>query len=222
MWKTGASREVIDAELASASAEDLHFDDGRIFSSMCARPLDIATEAHVRFIEANLGNAGLYPGTQRLEKEVVRAIGGILHHEGAGGSIVSGGTEANITALWIARNVTRRKKVVFPKSAHFSFHKACDILGLEPCMVSLDDNFITDLDEVKRVVSDDVCAVVGIAGTTELGAVDDIEGLGAYLPDGALLHVDAAFGGFVLPFLDNKPKFDFEVPEVSTMTIDPH
>ena len=223
MWKKGASKNIIDAELASASAEDLHFSDGRIFASMCAQPLEVAVEAHVRFIEANLGNAGLYPGTQRLEKEVVRAIGGMLHHEGAGGSIVSGGTEANITALWIARNVTRRKKVVFPKSAHFSFHKACDILGLEPQMVGLDEKFTADLDEVKRVVDNDVCAIVGIAGTTELGAVDDIEGLGALLPDGAFLHVDAAFGGFVLPFLDHgPPKFDFAVPEVSIITIDPH
>ena len=36
------------------------------------------------------------------------------------------------------------------------------------------------------------------------------------------LHVDAAFGGFVLPFLDRKFAWDFSVPDVSSITIDPH
>ena len=42
MWRVGASKEVIDAELAKASAEDLHFADGRILASMCTKPLDMA------------------------------------------------------------------------------------------------------------------------------------------------------------------------------------
>lgn len=226
MWKTGASKEVIGEELASASAEDLHFSDGRIFASMCAQPLDVAAEAHMKFLEANLGNAGLYLGTLRLERQVVGALASMLHGQDAEGSVVSGGTEANITALWVARNITGKKKVIFPRSAHFSFHKACDILGLEPCMIDLTDEFVVDMDEVEKFVDETVCAVVGVAGTTELGTVDDIEGLGRLLPEGAFLHVDAAFGGFVLPFLEllgtEVRTFDFRIPEVSSITIDPH
>jgi tyrosine decarboxylase/aspartate 1-decarboxylase len=226
LWKTGASKEVIGEELASASAEDLHFSDGRIFASMCAQPLDVAAEAHMKFLEANLGNAGLYLGTLRLERQVVGALASMLHGQDAEGSVVSGGTEANITALWVARNITGKKKVIFPRSAHFSFHKACDILGLEPCMIDLTDEFVVDMDEVEKFVDETVCAVVGVAGTTELGTVDDIEGLGRLLPEGAFLHVDAAFGGFVLPFLEllgtEVRTFDFRIPEVSSITIDPH
>ena len=58
--------------------------------------------------------------------------------------------------------------------------------------------------------------MVGIAGTTEFGQVDPIEGLAKLAAERSLhLHVDAAFGGFVLPFLDRKFAWDFSVPEVS-------
>lgn len=226
MWETPAPDEEIMAELEAALGRDHHFSGGRVISSMCTEPLDIAKRAHAMFIESNLGNAGLYPGTLELERKAVASIGRLLNGEGAAGGIVSGGTEANITALWIARNITRRKKVIFPRSAHFSFHKACDILAMEPVMVGLGDDFTADLEEVGRKSGSDVAAVVGIAGTTELGAVDDIRGLAGVLPEGAFLHVDAAFGGFVLPFLRDLgrrlPDFDFSVPGVASMAADPH
>ncbi len=226
MWERGVAEDEIKHELAKAEAEDSRFIGGKILGSMCTEPLDIAKNAHYQFLEANLGNAGLYPGTQRLEEAVVQAMADMLHCQSATGSIVSGGTEANITSLWIARNKTGRKKVIFPKSAHFSFHKACDILALEPVVIPLTEDFTIDVDEVADVIDDDVCAIVGIAGTTELGVVDDIAGLAELLPDEAFLHVDAAFGGFVLPFLKKMgravPDFDFTIPEVTTMTVDPH
>jgi tyrosine decarboxylase/aspartate 1-decarboxylase len=227
MWQKGESRKAIMKELEHALSEDHHFSDGRVISSMCTQPLDIAKDAHAMFIESNLGNAGLYPGTLKLEKQVIDAISQLLNGgDGIAGGVVSGGTEANITALWIARNIAKKKKVIFPKSAHFSFHKACDILAMEPVMVGLDENFTIDIDEVSRKLDGDVAAVVGIAGTTELGAVDNIRGLADVIPDDVFLHVDAAFGGFVLPFLKelehDVPDFDFSVQKVASIAADPH
>lgn len=222
MWEKGVANSVIMRELEDASSKDHHFCDGRILSSMCTEPLDVAREAHSMFIEANLGNAGLYPGTLELEKQVIANMGQMFGFGGTAGGILSGGTEANITALWIARNINHKKKVIFPRSAHFSFHKACDILAMEPVMIPLDDNFTIDIDSVEKSIDDDLCIIVGIAGTTELGAVDNIPALARMLPEDAFLHVDAAFGGFVLPFLDNPPGFDFSIPEVSSITADPH
>ncbi|MDO9536908.1 MAG: tyrosine decarboxylase MfnA [Thermoplasmata archaeon] len=227
MWEKPTPLAEIMKELDMALEKDHHFADGRVLGSMCTNPLDIAKDAHAMFIESNLGNAGLYPGTLDLEKQVINALSQLLHgDEKIAGGVVSGGTEANITALWIARNITKKKKIIFPESAHFSFHKACDILAMEPIMVPLNDDFTMDLDHVARNLDDDIAAVVGIAGTTELGAVDDIAGIADLLPDDVFLHVDAAFGGFVLPFLKELgyqvPDFDFSIPGVSTMAIDPH
>jgi tyrosine decarboxylase/aspartate 1-decarboxylase len=226
VWEKGIDNDVVRRELAQALGEDMQFEDGRILGSMCTEPLDIAKESHLKFITANLGNPGLYPGTQRLESDIIDGLGTMLNCPEAGGSVVSGGTEANITALWLARNASRRRRVLFPQSAHFSFHKACDLLALEPVAIPLSDEYTIDLDAVDRALSNDVCAIVGIAGTTELGVVDDIAGLANLLPEGAFLHVDAAFGGFVLPFLRRLgrrvPDFDFGIPEVASLTIDPH
>jgi tyrosine decarboxylase/aspartate 1-decarboxylase len=227
LWQKGETRKAIMRELETALSEDHKFSDGRVISSMCTMPLDIAKDAHALFIESNLGNAGLYPGTLRLEKQVIGAISQMLNgSKGIAGGVVSGGTEANITALWIARNITKKKKVIFPRSAHFSLHKACDILAMKPVMVGLDEHFTIDIDEVSRKLDNDVAAVVGIAGTTELGSVDDIRGLANVIPDNVFMHVDAAFGGFVLPFLKELgydiPAFDFSVPNVASIAIDPH
>jgi tyrosine decarboxylase/aspartate 1-decarboxylase len=227
MRPAGEPREKIMADLEAALAIDYGFSDGRVLSSMCTKPLDLAKEAHAMFIESNLGNAGLYPGTLSLEKQVIDELSGLLGGSGKiAGGIVSGGTEANITALWIARNVTHRKKVVFPKSVHFSFHKACDILGMVPVVVDLNEDYTVDIDLAARMMDKDVAAVVGIAGTTELGVVDDIGALAGIVPEGVFLHVDAAFGGFVLPFLRELghkiPNFDFSVGGVTSISADPH
>jgi len=222
LWEKGVANSIIMKELEEASSQDHHFCGGKVISSMCTEPLDIAKAAHSKFIEANLGNAGLYPGTLDLERQVIGGIGQLLGNQNAAGGILSGGTEANITALWIARNITGKKKVIFPRSAHFSFHKACDILAMEPVMVDLNDEFTIDIDRVAANIDDELCAIVGIAGTTELGAVDDIPALADLLPDRVFLHVDAAFGGFVLPFLEHPPKFDFTISQVASMTSDPH
>ena len=64
---------------------------------------------------------------------------------------------------------------------------------------------------------------MGIAGTTEFGQVDPIDDLAKLAVErGIHLHVDAAFGGFVLPFLDGDWLWDFRVKGVSSITIDPH
>jgi len=72
------------------------------------------------------------------------------------------------------------------------------------------------------LVDERTVALVGIAGTTEFGQVDPIEGLAKIALERKIhLHVDAAFGGFVLPFLEGDWRWDFRVPGVSSITIDP-
>ncbi|UCE74733.1 MAG: tyrosine decarboxylase MfnA [Methanomassiliicoccales archaeon] len=213
------------SELKNASDKDHHFKDGRILGSMCTEPIEIARKAHTLFLEANLGNPGLYPGTVGLEKELIAMVSKLLHGKNVSGLTVSGGTESNITALWIAKKVSGKSEVIYPKSAHFSFMKAADILGLKAKEVDLTENLQIDISEVENKLSSNTAAVVGIAGTTEFGVIDPIEEL-AELSGETFLHVDAAFGGFVIPFLKDlgypMPSFDFEVANVDSITIDPH
>ncbi len=225
MNENGEDYEKVLNALKKASDKDYHFKDGRVLGSMCSDPSAIAKEAHTMFFEANLGNPGLYPGTLELENELIGMISKLLHGESLPGLTVSGGTEANITALWIAKKATGKTEVIFPRSAHFSFLKAADILGLKAIEVDLTEKFQMDISEVEKNLSKDIAAVVAIAGTTEFGVIDPIEEL-AELCGETLLHVDAAFGGFVIPFLADLgydiPRFDFELENVDFMSIDPH
>jgi tyrosine decarboxylase/aspartate 1-decarboxylase len=226
MEDKGAEYKEVMERLEQAKELDHSFSDGRVLGSMCTSPLEIAKKAHAMFVEANLGNPGLYPGTKKLEEELIKMFGALLHGSNIYGSVVSGGTEANITALWIARNLTKKRDVIFPKTAHFSIKKACDLLNLNPIMVDLDDGYGMCVDSAADKISEQTAAVMCVAGTTELGVVDPIEELSDLCCEKTFLHVDAAFGGFVLPFLREMgyevPQFDFELDGVCSLAIDAH
>ncbi|WP_309138871.1 tyrosine decarboxylase MfnA [Haloterrigena gelatinilytica] len=195
----------------------------RVLSSMCTEPHPVARDAAERFLATNPGDPGTYPSVSTLEEDAIATLGSIAGLEEPAGYIASGGTEANIQAVRIARDRAERRRpnVVMPESAHFSFQKAADILGVELRIVPTDDDFRADLEAVRASVDEATALVIGVAGTTEYGRVDPIPELGEIARSvDAMLHVDAAWGGFVLPFTDYDWNFDHAT--VDTMAIDPH
>jgi tyrosine decarboxylase / aspartate 1-decarboxylase len=196
-----------------------------ILSSMCTLPHPVAIRAHTLFLETNLGDPGLFPGTASLERLLVSRLGSLFHNPDACGYATTGGTESNIQALRIARATAgiASPNVVIPESAHFSFKKACDLTGVELRSVPLDREYRADADLFMEAVDSRTCCMVGIAGTTEYGMVDPIRELAAFAhKEGIFFHVDAAFGGMVLPFLKGAPEFDFSLPGVMSVAVDPH
>ena len=225
----GLIKDTVLGLLKDYLKEDFTYDSGRILGSMCTSPHSFAKRVFIKAIEKNLGDAGLFPGTMKLEQEVISIIGSLLSKPDASGYIVSGGTEANLMAMWVARNLARkdRPEVIAPKSTHFSFDKAADLLRLKLVRIELDEHFQVKTKAVKEAINRNTIAIVGIAGSTELGVVDPISELSEIaLDNGIYLHVDASFGGFVLPFLRdmgyNIPEFDFKLKGVCSITMDPH
>jgi tyrosine decarboxylase/aspartate 1-decarboxylase len=197
-------------------------DFSRVLSSMCTEPHPTAREAAERFLASNPGDPGTYETISKLEREAVDLLGTVAGLSDAAGYIASGGTESNIQAIRLARNRadTRTPNFVAPESAHFSFRKAADVLEVELRTAPLED-YRANLDAVAELIDDDTICVVGVAGTTEYGRVDPIPALADMAIDaGALCHVDAAWGGFVLPFTEHA--WDFSDADIHTMTIDPH
>lgn len=210
-------------ELEEFRKKDIPY--SRVLSSMCTIPHPIAVEAHMMFIETNLGDPGIFRGTKELEVKLIRLLGKILHNPNASGYICSGGTEANIQAIRAFRNLKKVKNpnIVVPKSAHFSFDKVGDLLCVKVRKADLDSEYRVDLTSVESLIDDRTIGIVGIAGTTELGQIDPIEELSKIaIENDIYLHVDAAFGGLVIPFMDRKVRFDFELEGVSSITVDPH
>lgn len=65
--------------------------------------------------------------------------------------------------------------------------------------------------------------LVGSAPNFPFGTIDDITAIGQLgLEYDIPVHVDACLGGFLLPFLDDQPPFDFRVPGVTSISADPH
>jgi tyrosine decarboxylase/aspartate 1-decarboxylase len=223
MRKTGCTDEELFSFLTSKRNLDKPYSS--ILSSMCTPPHPVAVKAHSLFLETNLGDPGLFPGTASLERLLIKQLADLFHGPDACGYGTSGGTESNIQALRIARALSNEPSpnVVLPESAHFSFRKAGEMLGLEIRPVELTSQYRIDVEAVKEAIDRQTCCLVGIAGTTEYGMVDPIQELAAIATDlGIFLHIDAAFGGLVLPFLPEAPPFDFSLPGVMSIAVDPH
>ena len=194
----------------------------RVLSSMCTVPHPAARQAAERFLATNPGDPGTYETVAELERRAVEQLGTVAGLADPAGYVTSGGTEANIQAVRIARNRadTDDPNVVAPESAHFSFRKAANVLGVELRTAPTTDH-TADVDAMQELVDGDTVCVVGVAGSTEYGYVDPIPALADVAADaGALCHVDAAWGGFYLPFSDHEWHFDHA--DIDTLTIDPH
>ncbi len=114
-------------------------------------------------------------------------------------------------------------KVLVPSSRHYSWEKAVDILGIgvdQLVNIPVDTNFRMDLEHLRSALDDcarhqtPVIAVVGVVGTTEEGAVDDIGGIVRLRREfqrrglSFYFHVDAAYGGYGRSlFLDENGRF---------------
>ncbi|MDR1819407.1 MAG: tyrosine decarboxylase MfnA [Methanobrevibacter sp.] len=238
MMNKPLEEEYVLKKLREFKSKDLSYFSGRILGSMCSEPHPLSKKVFMDFIETNLGDPGLFEGTAEIEEETIKIIASLLSLDNPYGNIVTGGSEANIMAMRSARNhhiktnnikhpYTEPFELILPKSAHFSFKKASDILGLKLIEVNLDNEYRIDIESVKKNINKNTIAIVGVAGTTELGMIDPIKELSQIaIDENIYLHVDAAFGGFSIPFLKyigyNLPNFDFSNEGVSSITIDPH
>ena len=216
------------SELEQYREKDFTFSSGHILGSMCTQLHPLAKKAYIKFLDTNLGDPELFPGTKKIESKFISFISTLLHApKNAAGQIVSGGTEGNITAMWVARQLTGEKEIIIPESAHFSFQKIASLMGMHLIPIKLTNDCIMDISDAENKINNNTAAVVGIAGSTELGTIDPLPELSEICSDKQVFfHVDAAFGGFVIPFLKelghDVPDFDFQLKGVSSVSIDSH
>ena len=221
-------QQKIYKELTVLQQRDFCFSSGHILGSMCTVPHPIAREAYIQFLETNLGDPELCPGTREIESRFIAFISHLLNAPPTSiGQIVSGGTEGNITAMWIAKQLSGKREIVLPESAHFSFKKIASLMDMKLIEIPLTRDYRMDITALKKNLKKTTAAVVGLAGSTELGTIDPIPEISELCTDEhVFFHVDAAFGGFVIPFLKDLdyvvPDFDFSLPGVSSISIDSH
>ncbi|HVC15229.1 MAG TPA: pyridoxal-dependent decarboxylase [Acidimicrobiales bacterium] len=160
----------------------------------------------------------------------------------AGGTFVSGGSAANLSALLVARDTAQaasaarpahaahgtRPRIALSAEAHSSVTKAVHILGADAFVVPTPDHRLTGecleraLDASRHDGGGPVVAVVATAGTTNAGIVDDMASTGEVAHGrGIWFHVDAAYGGAALFSPAARPRFD-GIELADSVAIDPH
>ena len=171
-------------------------------------------------------------GAVSAENQVIRLIADLAGlPPGAGGVFVSGGSAANLSALVVARDMSRRRgvgaarpKVAVSDQAHASVSKALHVAGMDALVVPTGGHRLTG-EALRRAVAgqeDQLAAVVATAGTTNAGIVDDLEAVGSYARElGAWFHVDGAYGGAAV-FSDRvRPRYR-GLRHADSFVVDPH
>jgi sphinganine-1-phosphate aldolase len=190
-------------------------------------------EVNRRYLFGNALNPFKFVELAALEREVVEAVGALLHvADGGGGTMTSGGTESILMSMLVNRERARargveRPQILAPISAHPAYAKAAHYLDMDIVRVPLDADFRADVDAARKLIQPSTTVVIASAFNYPFGVMDPVEQLAALAAEhGIGCHVDACIGGFVLPFLERLgrevPAWDFRVEGVTEISADVH
>ena len=237
MPATGRTRTELMAELAARKAGDRDWRRGRLavyFYWLDEELERVQQDAYLAFwTENNLGQRA-FPSLKSIEDEVISMALSLLGGGAAsGGTFTSGGSESIFLALMAARNKARAQRgvtkpnIVLPNSAHLTFDRAAEALGIEARRVPIGADLRADVEAMAARMDADTVAVVGSAPNYPFGTFDPIAHLAALAAErGIWMHVDACVGGFLAPYVrrlgHDVPAFELSVPGVTSLSADIH
>jgi len=185
-----------------------------------------------------------YPQTAELEHRCVNILGHLWHapHSEAVGCSTTGSSEAcmlgGMALLWrwrarrrAAGKDTARPNLVMGTNVQVCWEKFCRYWDVEPKYVPLvAGRYHLGVPEAVAQCDENTIGVVAIMGSTMDGSYEPVAELNKALdtlaatpgaPD-VPIHVDAASGGFVAPFLQPETEWDFRVPRVASINSSGH
>jgi glutamate/tyrosine decarboxylase-like PLP-dependent enzyme len=172
---------------------------------MLKPPHPAAVAGYVAAMLVNPNNHALDGGkvTSEMEKEVVAELAAMfgfgMNHGGTHlGHLTSSGTIANLEALYVARELHPGRGVAYSAEAHYTHGRMCGVLGISGTAVRTDALGRIDINALDDLLAGGtIGTVVATAGTTGLGAIDQVHDVLAVARRyGVRVHVDAAYGGF--------------------------
>jgi glutamate/tyrosine decarboxylase-like PLP-dependent enzyme len=197
---------------------------------MLKPPHPVARAAYALAMTINPNNHARDGGraSSEMEIEAVREIARIFGWTEFLGHLTSGGTFANLEALWIAGQLAPGKRIVGSEQAHYTHLRISGVLKLDFTPVAADSHGRMSLEALETELrKGDVGTVVVTMGTTAIGAVDPLDQILALRSRyGFRIHVDGAYGGYfrLIPeALDAPARRAFAViGEADSIVIDPH
>jgi glutamate decarboxylase len=195
-------------------------------------------------LDKNMIDKDEYPQTAELESRCVSILADLWHAErgrGATGCSTTGSSEACMLAgmallwRWRARRdaagaATSRPNLVMGTNVQVCWEKFCRYWQVEPKFVPMVPGRLHLAGpEAAALCDENTIGVVAVMGSTMDGSYEPVAGISAALDQLAAgggpdvgIHVDAASGGFVAPFLHPALEWDFRVPRVASINASGH
>lgn len=221
------------AEVLGAAAEKLQnnfpYFHPLYAGQMLKPPHPVARIAYALAQWINPNNHALDGGraSSAMEKEAVAELARMIGWAEHLGHLTSGGTMANLEALWVAGQLAPKKTIVASEQAHYTHKRISGVLQLPFEAIPCDARGRISVEALEnRLVKGGVGAVVATVGTTATGSVDPLEEI---LDLGKKYHVrvhaDAAYGGYfaLAGNLSGETCAAFDcLGESDSIVIDPH
>ncbi|MFD8103110.1 glutamate decarboxylase [Nocardia fluminea] len=198
--------------------------------------------------DKNMIDKDEYPATAAIEQRCVCMVADLFHAEGlrdddpssATGVSTIGSSEAVMLAglamKWLWREKVgdgwkgRTPNMVMGSNVQVVWEKFCRYFDVEPRYLPMEKGrYVITPEQVLDSVDEDTIGVVAILGTTFTGELEPISDICAALDKLAAdtgldipVHVDAASGGFVVPFLHPHLTWDFRLPRVVSINVSGH
>ncbi|MFK7954182.1 MAG: aspartate aminotransferase family protein [Ekhidna sp.] len=196
---------------------------------MLKPPHPIAKAAYMLSMWINPNNHAMdgSKASSPMEKEVVADLAHMFGFAKHLGHLTSGGTMANLEALWVAGQLHPDKKIIASDQSHYTHERISGVLKLPFEKVKTDASGRIDLlDLEEKLKNGNIGTVVCTMGTTGLGSVDPLADiLKLQEKYNFRIHADAAYGGYfkLLSNLSPKTANHFEkLNQVDSIVVDPH
>jgi glutamate decarboxylase len=198
----------------------------------------------VETLAKNMIDQDEYPQTEAVHRRVVSMIGRLFHApagSGSTGTATIGSSEAIMLAMlahkrsWQRRREaegkpTDRPNLVMGADVHTCWEKFANYFEVQARVVPMQEGRYTiGAEQVEPLLDERTIGVAGLLGTTFTGQMDDLAGIDALLGRVAAergvripLHIDAASGGFLMPFSEPALEWDFRLPSVRSINVSNH
>ncbi len=201
---------------------------------MLKPPHPIARAAYALAMSINPNNHALDGGraSSAMEIEAVAALAKMFKLPQHLGHLSSGGTFANLEALWVAGQLGHTEDgtpmaIAASDQAHYTHSRISGVLGLPFISIPSDEHGRMDLEILESLLkTEKIATVVVTLGTTAIGSVDPLDQVVALQKKyNFRIHVDAAYGGYFTLAANLSPEtraaFD-AIPHADSIVIDPH
>ncbi len=185
-----------------------------------------------------------YPQTEVVHQRVVSMIGRLFHapaHQQPTGTATIGSSEAIMLAMLAHKRTWQRRReqaglptdkpnMVMGADVHTCWEKFARYFEVEARVIPMEEGRYTiGAEQVEPLLDENTIAVAGLLGTTFTGQMDDLHSIDELLmrvaedPGRRIpLHIDAASGGFIVPFARPDQEWDFRLPSVRSINVSNH